>query len=644
MRNEEIEAAIAPYVDSNYYFASYPDVRATAQDPVQHYSRNGWKEGRDPNPWFCTKEYLRIHRDVAAAEINPLWHYVTTGRLEGRPLRMSAPVAKLENIDEATLSTFIDPAFYGAQAGIAFASREEAIAHFISHGDLGLLDPSPHFAAEYYFMSNINTQHVLQSPLLHYLEEGRALGLAPNPQITDKAAVIDAAEAAAEKSKTWVVHARPNILSPTALAEALNDAFEDEPEKVFVSVSHDDFLVNVGGIQLCLAQELANALERGHAYLHIAPYQSGLTILQDADPRRVIWRVSANGEALGAALAADVIEALAARRAAHQARWLLVLHHLIGHSEAAITQLAKALDPQDAYYWLHDYFFACEQYNLLRNDYDFCHAPPQTSTACEICVHGASRGQHLRAVSRILQTVNPHVLAPSESVAQLWRRIVRHRHKSVTVTPHCVPEFEGQSMDFTPAGDAFRPVRIAFVGYPAYHKGWPAFDLLAWAIRDDKRYQVYHFGQYRSATEQHLYVPTAATADQPDATISALRKHLIDIVVIWPAWPETFSIITTEAIAAGALVLTHENSGNCIALARQYDRALVFDTIPSAIAAFVNGDIQDEVRRRLSTGLGYGALNYGAGLTVALDDRTAPPKNRPRAITARLVKNAKESA
>jgi len=74
MHDEDIEAAIAPFVDQHFYYATYADVRASAVDPVQHYSRHGWKESRDPNPWFCTKEYLRIHRDVAAAKLNPLWH------------------------------------------------------------------------------------------------------------------------------------------------------------------------------------------------------------------------------------------------------------------------------------------------------------------------------------------------------------------------------------------------------------------------------------------------------------------------------------------------------------------------------------------------------------------------------------------
>jgi hypothetical protein len=75
---------IAPEVDAAFYFARNPDVRAAGMPAAEHYWRTGWREGRDPSPWFSTDDYLRANPDVAAAGINPLWHYLHHGRREGR--------------------------------------------------------------------------------------------------------------------------------------------------------------------------------------------------------------------------------------------------------------------------------------------------------------------------------------------------------------------------------------------------------------------------------------------------------------------------------------------------------------------------------------------------------------------------------
>ena len=39
------------YFDKKWYLASYPEVNETGLDPVMHYLRIGWKEGK--NNLFC---------------------------------------------------------------------------------------------------------------------------------------------------------------------------------------------------------------------------------------------------------------------------------------------------------------------------------------------------------------------------------------------------------------------------------------------------------------------------------------------------------------------------------------------------------------------------------------------------------------
>jgi uncharacterized phage infection (PIP) family protein YhgE len=68
-------------IDAEWYLRNYPDV---AEAPVDHFIRVGAREGRDPNPLFSTKAYLKLNPDVAISGMNPLVHFVRYGAAEGR--------------------------------------------------------------------------------------------------------------------------------------------------------------------------------------------------------------------------------------------------------------------------------------------------------------------------------------------------------------------------------------------------------------------------------------------------------------------------------------------------------------------------------------------------------------------------------
>ena len=90
LRPEPVEAlkdTVAPILsiseafDPKFYLEKYPDVTS---DPYAHYATIGWKDGRDPTPWFSTRYYLENNPDVAQAQINPFEHYVYYGHAEDR--------------------------------------------------------------------------------------------------------------------------------------------------------------------------------------------------------------------------------------------------------------------------------------------------------------------------------------------------------------------------------------------------------------------------------------------------------------------------------------------------------------------------------------------------------------------------------
>ncbi len=76
--------ALAAEFDDAFYRRGNPDLDFTKIEPLEHFARIGWREGRDPCPEFSVKGYLHHNSDVQMADMNPLLHYVLAGRKEHR--------------------------------------------------------------------------------------------------------------------------------------------------------------------------------------------------------------------------------------------------------------------------------------------------------------------------------------------------------------------------------------------------------------------------------------------------------------------------------------------------------------------------------------------------------------------------------
>ena len=68
--------------DIDYYFSQNEDLKKIKIDPIKHYLKIGWKEGRNPSANFNTNAYLSKRFDVKFAKICPLVHYIMFGKNE----------------------------------------------------------------------------------------------------------------------------------------------------------------------------------------------------------------------------------------------------------------------------------------------------------------------------------------------------------------------------------------------------------------------------------------------------------------------------------------------------------------------------------------------------------------------------------
>lgn len=75
----------ADYFDFDFYCAQVPSESfGSIADGLDHYLQIGWREGLDPHPEFSTNGYLSNNPDIKDAGIDPLTHFVRTGFKEGR--------------------------------------------------------------------------------------------------------------------------------------------------------------------------------------------------------------------------------------------------------------------------------------------------------------------------------------------------------------------------------------------------------------------------------------------------------------------------------------------------------------------------------------------------------------------------------
>lgn len=118
--------------DAEYYLAGFA-AGAAPEDPVSHYLAEGWRQGRDPAPWFSTWHYLAMHPDIAASGMNPFLHYCIAGQAEGRRLanrRQNAQDA-LQKAHEFAVKAGPHFEEFDPAIGVGRRPRAKVLAYFL---------------------------------------------------------------------------------------------------------------------------------------------------------------------------------------------------------------------------------------------------------------------------------------------------------------------------------------------------------------------------------------------------------------------------------------------------------------------------------------------------------------------------------
>lgn len=447
-----------------------------------------------------------------------------------------------------------DAAFYLANNPDVAEAGVNPFQHFMTLGWREGRDPSRRFSLAAYLEFNPDIGAAGINPFAHYVVTGRGEGRSLKHDRGFRYDILTTAaplESRISYLREFFPDGEPSRTA--ALAERLQQV--DASTRLHVTISHDDFTANLGGVQLCLRREAEALRAAGATHIHLYPAAPGLVV--DFERARPLVGVLVDGQPAGIyphAILKEQLGSFARGRAL-----TFAVHSFIGHNVSAMTPVLQAMGATSGYFWVHDFSSVCAHYALLRNDVAFCGAPPADSPACGICQYGRRRKLQVAEHSRFFRAFAMTVLAPSQAALDLWSRSFPVKPAAALVHPHARlwPRLGGEVVQH-PSG----PLRVAFLGMPAEHKGWPVYAHLVERFINDDRYEFHHLGKTPDPSVEALFTAIEPRPDVREPMAAAVEHLAIDVAVIWSLCPETFCFTAYEAVAGGAAVLTNPDAGN----------------------------------------------------------------------------------
>jgi hypothetical protein len=143
-------------LDIDWYSAAYRDVGVSNSDPLTHFCRYGWKEGRMPNFYFDPGWYQSTYPEVATNGINPTVDYAQSGERAG-----------------ARPSPRFDPVWYRKRYGLG--PDESPLQHYLQRRHSGKFSPLPDFDLQAYCDQHPEVLTESRDPYQDFVERGQQI-------------------------------------------------------------------------------------------------------------------------------------------------------------------------------------------------------------------------------------------------------------------------------------------------------------------------------------------------------------------------------------------------------------------------------------------------------------------------------------
>lgn len=341
-----------------------------------------------------------------------------------------------------------------------------------------------------------------------------------------------------------------------------------------IALSHSDYRISLGGTEKVIHQEQNELARRGISYIQI------YGISDDMGEYRRLWgqRVGVNIDGVPAGSFTVIQLVLILAILVEDARLCIPavhIHHLMRFDLSGVKFLVTVIHSERIRIFIHDYYTICPQFNLLKNEKEFCGG----TCSADDCRFRSEKESHFLGMRRLFDRLDFEVIAPSDIAAGIWRKAYPEYGERVRIVPHLVykeiPKKNGKRLQRL-ATRAYRP-RIAFLGREEFAKGLEAWWRLVGHQELRKRYDFFHLGIAGLRKPGVRYVDVSFLKEGDNAMLKALHEHEIDGVFLWSIWPETYSFTLYEAFGENCFVITNSMSGNIAAQIETGSRGAVFN-------------------------------------------------------------------
>ncbi|MBQ8188680.1 MAG: hypothetical protein IJZ44_02770 [Lachnospiraceae bacterium] len=146
------------FFHKEWYLSKYKSVlKSDIPDPYAHYLYRGWKDMKEPSPFFSGRMYLNVNKDV---EMCPVIHYELFGKKEGREIHT-------DNYYLVKNSEYFDEKWYERTYLWNEKYGFDPVFHYLFWGWREGKNPCKHFAGDMYLEANgLRDKNIC--PLVHF--------------------------------------------------------------------------------------------------------------------------------------------------------------------------------------------------------------------------------------------------------------------------------------------------------------------------------------------------------------------------------------------------------------------------------------------------------------------------------------------
>jgi hypothetical protein len=511
----------------------------------------------------------------------------------------------------AQLFAQVDSEFYREEYLQDLPKIDDPALYFFQVGWTLGHQPNQWFDTDFYLHEYGDVYEAGVNPFEHFLINGyrerRLYSDGSNSSLLQRLSVRSAIDPLNNSLRTTN---QPPIASLDQIWQEIKQRLTSQAGPTVVAFGHDNYMRQIGGIQLVAGIEQQKFAELNTNYIYIFPSHPRLTLAPEQPTPT--FQAIVNGQIIplrfplsGLLQKLEPIEAV-------------IIHSIFGHEPIVIAQEIAASDIAHFIWWIHDYSIHCENHLLAHNNLRPCNDPPIDSQMCHVCIHGQRRNDHVTRTQELLQAAPWQFIAPSET-AQLNSVSGSTKLTAIPkVVAHGEVLIDGQR---DPNELQNRKLRIAFVGHPVQHKGWKVFQQFV-EFSNMRKLEVdfFHFGSIDSKNKSIVFVDLSQTSKNIGLTTSLLRQNLIDAVFIWSIHQETFNLVTYESIAAGCIVITSKESGNIQAAAQKFGSALIYG---NESELFEDDQVLNRISQMASRGMPTGKFVFTGTTTAFLEGQSA---------------------